>query len=171
MAKQGMNGQVDRRRERLRQQYLKPLRLIGTSKLKSLVSPDVFSVPHKRSSARAVADAALRMADALERYPDVLVEAGLPDDFLTTMRREAHDLALAPRRSATARNRRSVATRDLKAELERINEAMSVINALVMIHFRNDRSQMQFWQRLLRVRKRQGRPRRRKDRGGNQKPA
>lgn len=121
-AERDMKGNVEHRRDALRRERMLPLKRIAARHLKFTAAEAALKVPHKREDSRTVADAALRMADALEPHPELLDAAALPSDFLAKMRREAHDLALTARRSVTARNRRSLATRDMAAEFRNADD-------------------------------------------------
>lgn len=157
-----MNGHVEHYKQALREGRMMKLKRIGTKRLRNLVSPDALRIPHKRENAPAVAEAALRMATVFEPYPDLLADAGLPPDFLAAMRQEAHDLKLSARRSETARNHRSLATRDIAGLLDEAMDTVTIIEGLVMEHYGTDKGTMRTWKQFRRVQKRKGRPRTRK---------
>lgn len=160
-----MKGNVEHRKQVLRSDRMMPLRRIGMKKLKFSPAEGALQVPHKREDAQTVAAAALRLADAMEPFPDLLGKAGHPPDFLSQMRREAHDLQLSARRSETARNRRSLATRDLAEELSKGMETLTEIEGMVMTLYGSDKQRMAQWKDLRRVHKRMGRPRRQRSSG------
>lgn len=164
-AERDMKGNVEHRKQVLRSDRMMPLKRIGAKKLKFSPAEGALQVPHKRENAQTIAAAALRMADAMEPFPELLEAAGHPPDFLAQMRREAHDLQLSDRRSESARNRRSLATRDLAEEVERGMETLTEIEGLVMTLYGSDKQRMAQWKDLRRVHKRIGRPRRRKSSG------
>ena len=160
-----MKGNVERRKDVLRTSRMRPLKRIGAKKLKFSPAEGALQVPHKRADAQTVAAAALRMADAMEPFPELIEAAGHPPDFLAQMRREAHDLQLSARRSESARNRRSLATTDLAREVAEGMETLTELEGLVMTLYGTDKQRMAQWKDLRRVRKRMGRPRRRKSSG------
>ncbi len=158
------NGNVEGRKDKLRRDYMMMLKRVAAKPLEHLVPADVFAIPHKRDSARTVAEAALRIAEALEPHPVLLANAGLKPDLLKNMRHQAHELALVERRTGSARNRLSTATADLAAELKRAAEIVITIEGLMMAHCGSDKQQMKYWNRWRRVPKRKGRPPKRKGR-------
>jgi hypothetical protein len=156
-----MKPQVDYRKNILRRGRMMILVRLGAPYFRHSEMEALLQVPHKKSNAQQVAEAALRLADAFEEHRELLAAAGLPPTFLEEMRREAHDLELSARRSATARNRRSLATRDIADELSKGMTIVDQIEGLVMAHHQSDHRSMGLWRQTRRVPKRQGRPPRR----------
>ena len=160
-ATKDMKPQVEYRKNILRRDRMMILARLGGPYFRHTPMEALLQVPHKKANAQEVAEAALRLADAFEEHRELLAAAGLPPTFLGEMRREAHDLELSARRSATARNRRSIATRDIAEELSKGMAIVDQIEGLVMAHHRSDYRTMSLWRQSRRVPKRQGRPRNR----------
>ena len=160
-AEREMTAQVERRKEQLRRERMMVLARLCGKYLRNTPEELVLKVPHKSANAGEVAEAALRLADAMEPHRDYIVEAGKPADFLDQMRREAHELQLSARRSGTARNRRSQATRDIADAIAKGMGILDQLEGLVMAHHGADRRKVEYWRRWRRVSKKKGRPRER----------
>ena len=132
-------GKLDERRKELRERRMLPLRNIAKGQL--LFAPGAeaaLRVPHARASARVVAAAALRMADALMPHAKLLSAAGVSKDFLRQMRHEARGLALTIKENAAIRRARADATRTLAAELRKAQHIVSVIDGIVHLNGTRD---------------------------------
>lgn len=121
----------------------------------------VMSVPHARSDAVTVANAAREMAKVLKPHQRLLKSAGLPDDFLAEMRREAEVLAASVKRSEKVRRVRSAATAAIARELKEAKKHVTVIEGILMFH-QKDETKLSMWKSDRRVGARIGRPKRKK---------
>lgn len=157
-----MKPLVDQRKEKLRRGRMMVLARLGGPYFRHSPMEPLLQVPHKKSNAQQVAEAALGLAEAFEEHRELLVAAGLSAEFLDEMRREAQDLRLSARRSDSARNRRSLATRDLAEELAKGMMILDQLEGLVLAHHWNNKHTMRYWQQWRRVPRRMGRPRIRK---------
>lgn len=148
---------VEGRRKALRSKRMIPLRKLATGQLKFAPGAErALAVPHARASARVVAAAALRMADALMPHSRLLAAAGVTRDFLREMRHEARRLALAAKQSAETRRRRSEATAAIASELKKGLAILAVLEGMVMLHAPQS---MEQWKLARSVPKKVGRPR------------
>lgn len=160
-AKFAASGRVDQRRRKLRRESMMPLVRIAKPLL--AYAPGVeaaLRVPHARADARTVADAALRMADALAPHARILKSAGYSKTFLADFRHEARELALAAKTAEKGRQKRSLATAQLGAEFRKSMQAVTIIEGLVMLHHVKDPAVIRLWRSRRRVSARMGRPRR-----------
>ena len=128
-------GLLDRRRKELREKRMLPLRQLATAELRFAPGAEAaLRVPHARASARVVAAAAVRMADALMPHARLLRAAGVSKDFLIQMRQEAHALALTTRENAAKRKRRTEATAAIAAEIKKGLAIVATLEGLVLLH-------------------------------------
>lgn len=150
-------GKLDARRRDLRERRMLPLRHIAKGEL--LFAPGAeaaLRVPHARASARAVAAAGIRMADALMPHARLLRAAGVSKDFLLQMRQEARSLALTLKENAELRRRRAEATAAIAAEIRKGQSILAVLDGLVLLHAPQNIDQ---WRLLRGTQKKIGRPR------------
>jgi hypothetical protein len=151
------NAKVEGRRKQLREKRMLPLRSIAKGQLEFAPGAEAaLRVPHARASARVVAAAALRMADALMPHARLLRSAGVSKDFLREMRHEARGLALTTKQSAEGRRRRREATATIASELKKGLGILSVMEGLIMLHAPRE---MEQWRLARRIAKKVGRPR------------
>lgn len=128
---------VAMRRDKLRSKLMLPLRDIAEPVLRFAPgAAEALRVPHAHASARVVAAAALRMADALEKHGSLLRSAGISKDDLRAMRQEARGLALAVKTNAVTRQRRADVTRGVATEIKKGLLTVQSINGLVMLRYR-----------------------------------
>ena len=155
-----MNGDVAKRRKKLRREDMIPL--VRTAKPLFDFAPgvqQVLRVPHARADAQTVASAALQMADVLKPHSKLLAAAGYTTGYFRDLRAEARTLALTARTTEKARTRRSEATAAIAAEFEKANKTLTVIEGFVMRAFANSPDILRFWRSRRRVSARMGRPR------------
>lgn len=162
-ADRAKNQAVETRRRTLRRERMMPLVRIAKPLLRFAPGAErALSVPHARASAKAVADAALRMADALKPHARLLKTAGVSSAFLTEMRHEARSLALSAKQAEGARRTGSRATAALASEIRKAMQTVTVIEGLVMLHFAKQPGMVSLWRERRRVSRRLGRPRQRR---------
>jgi hypothetical protein len=164
---------VETRRRALRRERMMPLARIAKPLLRFAPGTErALTVPHARASAKEVADAALRMTDALKPHARLLKTAGVSPSFLTDMRNEARHLALSAKRAEGARRTGSQATEGLATEIRKAMQTVTVIEGLVMLHFAKEPGTVKLWRERRRVGARLGRPpRKRRSRPAPSAPA
>jgi hypothetical protein len=147
---------------KLRRETMMPLVRVARPLLKFAPGVErVMRVPHARSDARTVATAAMEMAKALKPHQKLLISAGLPNDFLAAMRREAELLVASTKRFENVRRVRSTATAALARELKEARKHVTVIEGILMFH-QKDETTAFMWKHQRRVGARIGRPKRKK---------
>ena len=152
------SGTLDRRRKELREKRMLPLRQLARAELRFAPGAEAaLRVPHARASARVVAAAAIRMADALMPHAKLLRSAGVSKDFLVQMRQEARSLALTTKENATRRKRRTEATATIASEIRKGLAVVATLEGLVLLHASPD--QVDQWRSTRRRMKKVGRPR------------
>ncbi len=147
-------------RTSMRRERMMPLVRIAKPLLKFAPGTEAaLRVPHARADALTVANAALKLADALKPHTKLLVSAGYTKDFLREFRHEARVLALAAKASDQARQRRARATASIATEFKKAMGTVTVIEGILMPHFARDRALERIWRNRRRVSARIGRPR------------
>lgn len=150
---------VEHLRRQLRRARLMPLVRIAKPLLAFAPGTErVLVVPHARDNAQTVAAAALKIADALQPHHKLLTSAGCSRTFLTELRAEARQLALAAKRTDAARQEQARATNAIAAEFRKAMKAVTVIEGLVMLHYAEVPSKIALWRNRRRVSRRIGRP-------------
>jgi hypothetical protein len=153
-----IHGNLEGRRNQLREKRMLPLRNIAKGQLRWAPGADAaLRVPHARASARVIAAAALRMADALIPHARLLRSAGVSKDFLRQMRHEARGLALSAKAAADTRRQRREATATLASELKKGLAIVAVMEGIVQLH--GSRDLLDQWRTYRRIPKKIGRPR------------
>lgn len=146
----------------LRREKMMPLVRIARPLLKFAPGVErVMRVPHARSDAMTVATAAREMAKMLKPHQKLLKSAGLPNDFLAELRRDADTLAASVKRSEKVRRVRSAATAAIARELKEARKHVTVIEGILMFHLK-DTTKLSVFKSERRVHARIGRPKRRK---------
>ena len=152
-------GHVEWHQQKLRRGTMIPL--VRTVKPLLSFAPGaeaVLRVPHARANARTVTDAAIRIADLLDKHVKLLSAAGYSREFLRQLRQEAKDLALAANKTQAARLRCAQATATIAAELRKGMRTLTVMEGLVMHHHGSNDLAVSIWRNRRRVTKRIGRP-------------
>jgi len=162
-ARAGKNDSVTARIRKLRREHMMPLVRIVKPLLAFAPGVDrALTVPHARTNAYSVAKAALAMADALKPHTKLLISAGYSRNYLREFRKEASDLALATKSTASARSVRSKATAALAAEFRNGMRTVTVIEGLIMRQTGANKTALALWKNRRRVSARIGRPRRKR---------
>lgn len=171
-ARRTQGAQVDAHRRKLRHERLMPLVRIARPVLAFAPGAEkALRVPHARDDARAVAAAALRLADFLQPHAKLLRSAGCSKEFLSELRHEARSLALSAKTAAQGRRERAAATAGIAAEFRKVQKTLTILEGLVMLHFATQPALIAEWRGDRRVSKRLGRPPKRKGRDGNEMTA
>lgn len=147
---------------KLRREKMMPLVRIARPLLKFAPGVErVMRVPHARSDAITVANAAREMAKMLKPHQKLLRSAGLPNDFLAELRRDADTLAESVKRSERVRRVRSEATAAIARELKEARKHVTIIEGILMFHLK-DTTKLSVFQSGRRIGARIGRPKRKK---------
>jgi hypothetical protein len=152
-------------RKRLRREYMIPLMRTGKPLLR--FAPGVekaLKVPHARASHRELVTTAEVMLKTVQPYRKLLISEGFPKAFLTELR----DLTKELKRIATTSSQRQAkfarVSGELREELARGNEALRILDGLVLARADRNPQFAKTWKDVLRTPKPLGRPRAKKRR-------
>jgi hypothetical protein len=139
-------------RKELFQHHIRPVAAMAR-----VVIPDIarmtvaLRAPSANIDAEGLIAAAESMAQASERYTDVLVKRGLPADFVAQLRSATKEFRGAIDAGGEARGGRRGATKGLMDALGRGRKLVSTIGVLVTRALRNDPQALAEWQQITRV--------------------
>ena len=150
----------------LRTIHLLPLSRDGKRLLKGLPGiADSLRVPHMRSTADELLDAAERIFDNIEPHAATFRKSGYPRSFLADGRRAAKALRTAAKKyEAEPPPRFSPATIPLKDMLAEGRAIIDAVDSHVAAEFRHDRGNLRIWRTAKRIPRHVGRPKRRRPR-------
>lgn len=129
----------------------------ATAAMASVAIPDVVRMTETLRAPKATIDAegllaaADAMATASEQYADVLVETGLPADFVAQLRAATEEYRGAIDAGGNAKGGRRGATQGLKQALGRGSKAVLGITVLVKRLLRDDAQALAEWRQITRV--------------------
>ena len=163
-----MQARTELQKGELRTKLMIPLSRFGRAHFRNVARLErVFQVPHASESALVVAKAAIAMADALAPHAKTVIAAGADRDMLKRLRTDGRALALIAKRSEGARNRRSIATAELAEAFEKGKDLVDGLEGMVLLRHAGDKTRVALWRNARRVSARKGRPRKRRNRGGD----
>ena len=111
----------------------------------------VLSLPRGNVQTAAVITAATAMAQKGEIYKDVLVESGLPADFVAQLMAAAAALKASLDGRGLARASRVAATRGVGSELALGRRVVAILDAVVTRQIRSEPAKVAEWEQLKRV--------------------
>jgi hypothetical protein len=111
----------------------------------------VLSMPKGNASTADIITAAHAMAQKAEIYKDVLVENGLPADFIEQLMAAAEALKSSLDGRGLARASRVAATRGLESEIAVGRRVVAIIDAIVTRQIRSEPAKLAEWEQLKRV--------------------
>src|SRR5436305_4500417 len=111
----------------------------------------VLSMPKGNVSTPGIVMAATAMTEKAEIYKDVLVESGMPADFIEQLTAAAAALKASIDGRGLARASRVAATTGVESEEALGRRTVQIIDALVTRQLRKDPSQLAEWKQLKRV--------------------
>lgn len=142
--------ETEKRREVLRHQ-MAPIAQIGRALQGTVPGIGVLTMPKGNASAAAIVTAAQVMAQKAEIYKDVLVENGLPADFIEQLKQASDALKASIDARGLARASRVAATRGVKSEVALGRRLVSILDAVVTGLIRSNPAKLAEWQQLKRV--------------------
>jgi hypothetical protein len=111
----------------------------------------VLSMPKGNVPTTVIIAAAAAMAQKAEIYKDVLVESGLPADFIGQLRGAAAALKASFDARGLARASRVAATRGVENELALGRRVVGIIDAIITRQIRSQPATLAEWEQLKRV--------------------
>jgi hypothetical protein len=111
----------------------------------------VLMMPRKNVSTPELITAAAAMAQKAEIYKQVLLESGLPADFIEQMTAAAASLKAGFDGRGLARASQVAATRGVGSELALGRRVVSIIDAVVTRQLRSEPAKLAEWEQLKRV--------------------
>lgn len=111
----------------------------------------VLTLPKGNVPTPEIVTAAGVMAEKAEIYKDVLVESGLPADFIEQLQQAAAALKGSIDGRGLARASRAAATQGVRAEVVVGQRIVAIIDAVVTRVIRSDPAKLAEWQQLKRV--------------------
>lgn len=150
--------ETDKRREVLRHQ-MAPIAQVGRALQGTVPGIGVLTMPKPTAPTAVVITAAEVMAQKAEIYKDVLVEHGLPTDFVDQLKQAAAALKASIDGRGLARASRVAATQGVKSELALGRRLVTILDAVVTGLIRSNPAKLAEWQQLKRVTLKSGSPR------------
>jgi len=143
--------ETERRREVLSHQ-MAPIATVARALRGTVPGIGVLvSLPKGNGNTTEIIAAATAMAEKAEIYKAVLVESGLPADFIEQLKAAAAALKTSFDDRGLARASRVAATRGVESELELGRRVVSIIDAVVTGLIRSQPAKLAEWQQLKRV--------------------
>ena len=151
--------ETEKRREVLRHQ-MAPVAQIGRALQGTVPGIGVLTMPKANAPTAEIITAAEVMAQKAGIYKDVLVEHGLPADFIEQLKQAAAALKASIDGRGLARAAMVAATRGVKTEVALGRRVVRIIDAVVTGLIRSNPAKLAEWQQLKRVTVKAGAPRR-----------
>lgn len=143
--------ETDKRREVLRHQ-MAPIAQVGRALQGTVPGIGVLtSLPKANATASGLITSAEVLADKAAIYKDVLIEHGLPADFIEQLKQAAAALKASVDGRGLARASRVAATQGVKSELALGRRLVIIIDAVVTGLIRSNPVKLAEWQQLKRV--------------------
>jgi hypothetical protein len=142
--------EVEKRREVLTY-HMAPIAKIARALQGIVPGIRVLAMPKGNVSAPEIVTAATAMAQKAEIYKEVLVESGLPADFVEQLKQAAGALKASIDGRGLARASRVAATKGVGSEQLLGRRIVSIIDAVVTRQVRSDAAKLAEWQQLKRV--------------------
>jgi hypothetical protein len=150
--------EMDLRREVLTY-HMAPIAKIARALQGTIPGIGVLAMPKGNVSTPDIIAAATAMADKAEIYKAVLVENGLPADFVEQLRQAAAALVASLDSRGLARASRVAATKGVGNELAVGRRVVAILDAVVTREIRSDPAKLAEWEQLKRVTRKGGRAR------------
>lgn len=142
--------ETERRRE-LVAHHMAPIAKVARALNGTVPGIGVLSLPKGHVPMSEVITAALAMAEKAEIYKDVLVESGLPADFIEQLRQAAEALEASFDGRGLARASWVAATKGVGSELALGRRVVAIIDAVVTRQIRSEPAKLAEWEQLKRV--------------------
>jgi hypothetical protein len=142
--------EVEQRREVLTYQ-MAPIAKVARALRGTVPGIGVLSLPRGNVQTAEVITAATAMAQKGEIYKDVLVESGLPADFVAQLMAAAAALKASLDGRGLARASRVAATRGVGSELALGRRVVAILDAVVTRQIRSQPAKVAEWEQLKRV--------------------
>ena len=142
--------EIEKRREVLSYQ-MAPIAKVARALSGTVPGIGVLSTPKGNVSTPELITAATAMTEKAEIYKDVLVESGLPADFIEQLTAAAAALKGSIDGRGLARASRVAATRGVGSEMALGRRTVHIIDAVVTRQIRSEPTKLAEWQQLKRV--------------------
>jgi len=142
--------EIDKRREVLKHQ-MAPIAQVGRALRGTVPGIGVLTLPKGNAPTPVIITAAEAMAKKAEIYKDVLVENGLPADFIEQLKQAAAALKASVDGRGLARASMVAATRGVKSEVALGRRVVAILDAVVTGLIRSNPTKLAEWEQLKRV--------------------
>ena len=142
--------ETEKRLEVLRHK-MAPIAQVGRALIGTVPGIGVLTLPKANTSAAKIVTAAEVMAEKAGIYKDVLVENGLPADFIEQLKQAAATLKASIDGRGLARASMVAATRGVKSEVALGRRVVAILDAVVTGLIRSNPAKLAEWQQLKRV--------------------
>jgi hypothetical protein len=142
--------EIEKRREVLSYQ-MAPIAQVARALRGTVPGIGVLSMPRWNSPTPSVVTAAMAMARKAEIYEDVLIENGLPTDFIAQLEASAAALKDSFDARGMARGARASATRGVAVDLALGRRVVALIDAVLARPRNLEPAKMAEWEQLKRV--------------------
>ena len=120
-------------RAALKKNHLKPIAAVAAAELKQVPEFIAFKMPKGNAAPQVLIDAATAMGTTAVKYAQTFVTAGLPADFEARLSTAIADYKTALTNKGAAKNKQSGATAGIKAEVQRGQGAVKVLDAIIEV--------------------------------------
>lgn len=139
------------KRHELVAHYMAPIVKVARALRGTVPGIGVLSLPKGNASKSEVITAANAMAEKAETYKDVLLESGLPADFIEQLKQAAAALKGSLDDRGLARAGWVAATKGVRSELALGRRVVTILDAVVTHLVRSDPVKLAEWEQLKRV--------------------
>lgn len=139
------------KRHELVSHHMTPIAQVARALRGTVPGIGVLVSPKGNLSTPEIISAATAMAEKAETYKDVLVESGLPADFIEQLQQAAAALKASLDGRGLARASWVAATRGVGSELALGRRIVAIIDAVITRSIRSDAPKLAEWEQLKRV--------------------
>lgn len=138
----------------LRDRYMRPILTIARAQIAPGVAaglPAAFRLPNVRTPVTRLLQACDGMLDVARQFEPVLIEQGLPEDFLDQFAQARDALQAVTARRSTLASENVTARTGMAVELRRARLAVDRLDAVVRVAFEGDETVLAGWNAMKRV--------------------
>lgn len=155
-AGRGETARLAKLRHELRVLHMQPIAAVVKTVLPQAPTLSAFTVPYENTSSMRLIAAAGAMAEAAKTHEAVLIDAGLPHDFVEDLQAAATTLQNSLNTRTMSMGRSQGATRALKPLVRHGLAILKVLDAMLSKAFKFDEALLGAWNQVKTVRKKPG---------------
>jgi hypothetical protein len=156
IASRGATARQQVLRAALRMDHMRAIAGIARLKLRDVPEFHALVMPPKNASSAQLVASATAMADAAVLHEDVFKDVGMPDDFVSSLRSAAVEVAQSIDARKVHGSKRSGATAGLAAEERRGRSLIRLMDALITPRLKSNDALLAEWKSAKKVRRKPG---------------